>query len=126
MQELPVSGQSTVTEPEHNWFCRYCGTIITSDAQRIERDGRFGHTFVNPGGYVFGIGCFADAPGCVEAGDYTGDHTWFAGFEWRYALCCGCASHLGWRYRGGGGGGRAGGRDAFYGLILDRLIAPPA
>jgi hypothetical protein len=120
MRELPIGERTTATEPEGNWFCRYCGTIITSDAQRIERDGEFRHTFANPGGYVFGIGCFGHAPGCVEAGDYTGEHTWFAGFEWCYAVCSGCTSHLGWRYRRSA---RAR-EEAFHGLILDRLIAP--
>ncbi len=119
MQELPTrrSRDLIATEPEHNYFCRYCGTLITSVRQRTERHGAFGHTFTNPGGFVFGIGCFIEAPGCADAGDYTGEHTWFHGYQWCYALCTGCASHLGWHYEGRG-------RSPFYGLILDRLIAP--
>jgi len=117
MEELPLSKASTTTEPERNYFCAYCGTAITSEGQRTEKEGSFSHTFTNPGGYVFGIGCFRRAPGCMDAGDYTDEHTWFPGYQWCYALCCGCTSHLGWRYESKN-------RGAFYGLILDRLIAP--
>lgn len=117
MQELPVRQASTATEPEQHYFCRYCGRVITSEHERVEREGDFHHTFTNPAGLVFGIGCFADAPGCAVTGDYTREHTWFRGTRWCYALCTGCASHLGWHYQGRK-------RDDFYGLILDRLIAP--
>ena len=117
MRELPVGQVSVATEPERNWFCRYCGTIITADSERVERGGDFRHAFTNPGGNVFGIGCFADAPGCVVVGKRTREHTWFHGYDWCYALCSGCASHLGWHYRGRR-------RDTFFGLILDRLIEP--
>jgi hypothetical protein len=117
MQELPVRERSTETAAEHHYFCAYCGTIITSEHERVERDGAFSHTFTNPAGIVFGIGCFGQAPGCALAGEYTRDHTWFRGYGWCYALCAGCASHLGWHYEGTG-------RDPFFGLILDKLIAP--
>ena len=117
MQELPIRQAWTATEPERNYFCRYCGTIITTEHERVERDGEFRHTFTNPAGIVFGIGCFSDAPGCAVAGAHTRENTWFRGYQWCYALCTGCASPLGWHYRGRR-------REAFYGLILDRLIAP--
>ena len=52
-------------------------------------------------------------------GDPTGDHTWFAGYLWCFALCRGCGRHLGWHYQSDGGG------DNFFGLIKDRLSSQP-
>jgi hypothetical protein len=119
MQELPVGHRSLATEPEQVYFCKYCGTLVTSVHDRIEQNGEFRHTFTNPAGLVFSIGCFADAAGCAVVGDPTGDRTWFRGYQWCYALCSGCASHLGWHYEGKRG-------KTFFGLVLDRLIEPDA
>jgi len=118
MQELPITERPSETEAERLYFCAYCGRIITSERERVERDGGFTHTFTNPGGLVFAIGCFGDAPGCAVTGDYTREHTWFHGYQWCCAFCTGCASHLGWHYQGRR-------HEPFYGLILERLIGPP-
>jgi hypothetical protein len=109
------SGQAGVLDfPEGRLLCLACGYPITSLRERITAGGAHEHTFANPGGYVFRIGCFGRAPGCVQAGQPTLEHTWFAGHTWRYALCGGCRAHLGWAFRGGQSG--------FFGLILDRLL----
>jgi hypothetical protein len=79
---------------------------------------------------VYRIGCFRQARGCAQAGEFTEEYSWFPGRAWRYALCSGCRTHLGWAFRAAGsapGGtasaGGAGGTEAeFYGLILDRLV----
>ena len=76
------------------------------------------HKRINPLGIEFEFGCFGTAPGCRTAGDETDEHTWFAGYHWRVALCGNCRTHLGWRFRS---------QDTqFFGLIVDRLhLAAP-
>jgi hypothetical protein len=98
-------------------LCATCGCVITSPSQRISVDGSHHHTFTNPVGLVFEIGCFRDAPGCRQAGSATGDWTWFDGFSWRIAVCHQCQSHLGWSYQSNDSEG-------FFGLIVDRLVSP--
>ncbi|GEM_PF-352942 len=115
---LPVRG--TQHEPDLNdhieqWLvCANCGSRITRPVSRISVDGSHRHTFANPLGVVFEIGCFAPAPGCLVTGEATADFTWFRGYKWRIAICASCYTHLGWRFEAGHG-------DAFFGLILDRL-----
>jgi hypothetical protein len=96
--------------------CRRCGHAVTREEARVSRGGAHVHTRINPGGWVFELGCFAEAPGCRAEGPATTAFTWFPGYAWAIALCAGCGTHLGWRYSGEGG--------TFFGLILDRLIAP--
>jgi hypothetical protein len=103
-------------EEEKNLCCFNCGSAITSDKQRISIGDCHEHTFVNPGGYVFHIGCFREAPGCLQVGESTTENSWFSGYAWNYALCASCYTHLGWMYH-------AEGKESFYGLILDRLIS---
>ncbi len=95
-------------------LCKNCRNRITSADNGIELYGQHRHTFSNPYGILFEIGCFASADGCLNQGMPTTEFTWFKGFSWRYALCSKCHLHLGWHYQSRGGG--------FYGLILDNLI----
>lgn len=95
--------------------CAHCNAPITDTEQRIAIQGRYEHTFTNPHERVFHIGCFAAAPGCAQVGIATAEWTWFSGYSWQVALCRHCGTHLGWHYRGTGS-------DAFYGLILNRLV----
>lgn len=96
------------------YYCRVCGALITTGGDRTEIDGGHAHTFVNPAGYIFRIGCFRSAPGCLIIGEPTREYSWFAGRFWRLAACALCTTHLGWAY--GNGETRE-----FFGLILDRL-----
>jgi hypothetical protein len=96
--------------------CAGCGYRITTEAARIEMDGRHEHHCVNPNGYEFDIGCFCEAPGCKSMGVPTLEFTLFAGFAWSHALCSNCNELLGWLYTGAGA-------KSFYGLILNRLTA---
>ncbi len=96
-------------------LCRNCRKKITSHRYIIEMDGRHQHTFANPEGVMFTIGCFSDAEGCVNRGTPTLEFTWFTGFSWRFSLCANCFMHLGWFYRSRTG-------NAFYGLILSHLL----
>ncbi|HSD25788.1 MAG TPA: cereblon family protein [Vicinamibacteria bacterium] len=94
--------------------CALCRNLVTSRASAVSMNGSHAHTFANPHGFEFRIGCFADAPGCTDAGEESACWTWFPGFTWRVSLCRQCGEHLGWLF---------GSPDArFFGLILDRLV----
>lgn len=97
-----------------NILCKTCGNPITSDDAGVAINGSHEHTFMNPRGVVFRIGCFSRAGGCHLMGSSTDEYTWFPGFRWCYVICSGCLSHLGWHYQSGGSG--------FFGLILDQLV----
>ena len=116
-----ISTETTVeeagVETEPYVVCRQCQQPITRRTDAMAKDGSHIHTFANPHGIVFEIGCFREAIGCRHVGPSTDDFTWFKGYEWRIAICQGCAVHLGWHYS-------VSGSSAFYGLILDRLIIP--
>jgi hypothetical protein len=91
-------------------LCRACGQVVTTTSARVEVAGAHEHTKRNPAGFVFRIGCFRAAPGCLSWGDACADHTWFAGYAWQLALCRRCGSHLGWAFEGEGA--------PFHGLVL--------
>lgn len=94
--------------------CRQCLQLITIESERIEIGGAHQHTFANPAGLLFQIGCFGSAQGCAPAGPPETRWSWFAGYRWQAVLCSSCLVHLGWRYTGAAG--------TFYGLILHRLL----
>ncbi len=104
-------------EEEHYILCRQCQQAITRPVDRIAVQGSHRHTFANPHGIVFEIGCFKTVRGCGYAGAFTDEFTWFAGYSWRVSFCSLCLTHLGWMFISGGG-------DMFHGLIIDRLIEP--
>ncbi len=96
-------------------LCRQCRAIITRPSDRIDIDGAHMHTFANPMGIVFEIGCFRSSPGCGHVGPTSDEFAWFAGYSWRIAICGQCRTHLGWLFISTS-------RDQFHGLILDRLL----
>ncbi len=95
-------------------LCRECGNPVTSPDCIIAVDGSHLHTFENPAGITYDIGCFSSAEGCMVHGEPTPEHTWFEGFRWSFSLCSSCFSHLGWFYENGD--------EQFFGLIVDRLV----
>ncbi len=98
-------------------LCAQCGRPVTYEDLATRIDGAHAHVRANPHGNVFRVGCFEDAPGCSMLGEASAEHSWFAGFEWRIALCASCRTHLGWRFEGGG-------QQRFFGLILTQLTRP--
>ena len=104
-------------EEEEYILCRQCHQAISRPADRIMMQGSHRHTFANPHGIVFEIGCFRSVTGCGYAGAASDDFSWFAGYSWRVCLCALCLTHLGWMFSRMGS-------DVFHGLILDRLIEP--
>lgn len=95
-------------------ICRACGKEITSPDLAVEVGGSHRHTFFNPAGILYEIGCFSEARGCLNLGKPSGEFTWFSGFGWRVSICMGCQVHLGWEFVSRGD-------QLFWGLILDRL-----
>ncbi len=94
-------------------YCKVCGRTVTDRNQKIAVNDSHTHTFFNPAGIVFELGCFSKAPGCHRVGELTSQFTWFAGHVWCYALCLGCNNHLGWFFEMGD--------RSFYGLILANI-----
>ena len=116
-----LADEATAEKDRNPLICAACGAGITSRREGVEMNGAHRHTFTNPYGLTFDIGCFATAKNCRAEGDATPAWTWFEGYAWRVCVCAGCGIHLGWHYepatpRAGDAG--------FYGLILDRLSAP--
>jgi hypothetical protein len=103
----------SISKEERIYSCVRCGSMITAVRKEITVEGRFKHSFTNPHGYMFTIGCFSDAPGCVAAGPSTGEFTWFPGYAWRICVCTACGMHLGWKFSKDTSG--------FFGLILNNL-----
>jgi len=112
-KEQPQDQPGTTTPDDDVLRCAVCGHAITSAAYRVERSGSHEHTFVNPGGFVHHIGCFAAASGCTYTGDPSTAFSWFPGWSWQIAICARCKSHLGWIFRCAG--------EQFHGLILAAL-----
>jgi hypothetical protein len=100
-------------DPGDTIYCTHGGAPITRRGGKSRRKGRFEHVCINPGGYVFRIGCFTRAPGCIVGGEPTDYFTWFPGFSWACAVCRNYSSHPRRQFRSD--------PERFYGLILDSL-----
>lgn len=94
--------------------CAACLAPVAYGKDRIALDGSHVHTFANPHGIVFEVGCFALAPGCRTIGSASDEFTWFPGYVWEIGVCGNCARHLGWRFVSESAD--------FWALILDRLV----
>ncbi|MCP4714012.1 MAG: hypothetical protein GY868_02760 [Deltaproteobacteria bacterium] len=101
--------------PAEKILCAQCRHVITAGAERIQVQDTHVHTFANPQGILYQIGCFLRGPGCSYAGPLTQEWSWFSGYRWRIALCSRCLTHLGWKFVSFE-------NHAFHGLILDRLV----
>jgi hypothetical protein len=95
-------------------LCRQCLQIITHRSQRVVVNGSHEHTFANPHGIVFDIGCFKSAIGCGYIGVPTKEFSWFMGYMWQVAICGSCMAHVGWLFTSYN-------LESFTGLILNRL-----
>lgn len=100
---------------EKRLFCAACRHPVTHQDERIPVQGGHEHTFTNPHGITYHIGCFREAGGCAATGEATMEYTWFRGYAWRIALCAHCRAHLGWRFQAEG--------EYFHGLIVNRLTS---
>ncbi len=114
-ERLAEEDLGTTPKEERRLFCAACRNPITTQDDRISVQGGQEHTFTNPHGYQFHIGCFRQTRGCAHIGEETSAWSWFKGFTWRIALCSNCNTHLGWRFQAPD--------DQFHGLILNRLTS---
>lgn len=117
-KESPDRGSLTIEEDESEkeqqkgLVCRVCQLLITTSKERLEKEGKHLHTFFNPAGIVYEIGCFRRAPGCLEFGGQSSEFAWFGGYSWQVVYCRSCQQHLGWKFSG---------EDQFFGLIVNTL-----
>jgi hypothetical protein len=111
-------GEETDEREQEAILCRNCLLVVTDTSERLTVEGHHHHTFANPQGIVFDIGCFRRGVGCRYSGDLTSEMSWFRGFCWRFAFCGKCLSQLGWQFLPNTEG------EGFWGLILNRLVIP--
>jgi hypothetical protein len=111
-EEKPFERES---DSEEAILCRQCHQVLTNPSERTSIQGAHRHTFANPHGVVFQIGCFRSVRNCGYVGPATSEWSWFKGYSWRILVCSMCLTHLGWRYASTG-------NESFSGLILDRII----
>ena len=109
----PKPVDDRVANDGHALVCAVCGHRISDDDCRIEKQGAHEHTFVNPAGFDYRIGCFNAAPGCAHLGPTESAFSWFPGWTWQVAACAQCRAHVGWIYRNSG--------EQFHGLIVAAL-----
>ncbi|MFW6323869.1 MAG: cereblon family protein [Desulfovibrionales bacterium] len=112
--EILERDETDTREQKKDLICSTCKRKITTFGMRIPVNGTHEHVFFNPHGFVFELGCFSSAPGCLPFGRTSMEFSWFAGHSWQIALCAGCQNHLGWIFQASDG-------DRFFGLILPRL-----
>ncbi|HEU4732122.1 MAG TPA: cereblon family protein [Kofleriaceae bacterium] len=112
-KEQAETGRETRTPDDDALRCVVCAHRITERAYRQDRSGAHEHTFVNPAGFTFQIGCFLAAPGCAHVGPTSEAFSWFPGWSWQVAICSRCRAHVGWIFRCGG--------EQFHGLIIAAL-----
>ena len=113
----PAESEKRELEEEKFIRCRQCHQPVTRPSERISVEGSHAHTFANPSGILYEIGCFRSVIGCGYVGPSTDEFSWFKGFSWKVSYCTGCLTHLGWLFISSAG-------FSFNGLILDRLTEP--
>lgn len=110
---LSIEKDESEKEPQKGLLCRVCHLLITTSRESLEKDGKHLHTFFNPAGIVYEIGCFRRAPGCLVYGAPSSEFAWFGGYSWQIVHCRSCQQHLGWMFSG---------EDRFFGLVVNKLI----
>jgi hypothetical protein len=115
-RNLSSEKQKEEADPMQVLVCRQCRKRIADETWRISVDGGHRHSFANPHGLVYEIGCFESAVGCMGVGPTSNEFAWFKGYSWQVVICAGCLVHLGWFFQSAG-------QRHFYGLIFDRLVS---
>jgi hypothetical protein len=110
VQDVDVGNE---TRADRWIVCAQCRQPIARSGDRIRVGGQHLHTCVNPHGFVYRIALFRRADGVVAVGEWSDEHTWFAGRFWQIVCCQSCSIHLGWSFTGEG--------EDFHGLIVERV-----
>ncbi len=112
----------TLSREDEIIICASCHHHITDPTRQIIVNNSFHHTFANPHGCVFEIGCFAEARGCRPGSISSNEFSWFIGYSWEIGVCNYCSTHIGWIFSSESNILTV--TRQFYGLILERLIFP--
>ena len=107
----------TDSSNEEKFVCEVCRYFITTTSSRIELFGGHVHNRINPAGFVFRLGLFADAPGVVAVTEPSLEFSWFSGYAWQIVVCRGCLEHLGWEFRD---------EKRFFALLPEKLVVERA
>ena len=112
--DMQIDDKNLEKSKKNRWlYCTICSQPVVRKNKMINVDGSHQHTFLNPHGIVYQIGCFQNAPGCSGVGSYSSEFSWFAGYKWKIMLCSKCSVHLGWQFISD--------NTSFFGLLLERL-----
>lgn len=96
-------------------LCKRCHFHLTSSNYAIVVEGCHEHVQCNPRGNTFVFRCFSRVPGSILFGEPTQEHSWYAGYSWKFSHCQGCGEHLGWYFQNQQ-------NESFFGLIADKII----
>jgi hypothetical protein len=116
-QARPELSEDAETETEEEkWVrCAACGARLAPQRARLEVNGAYEHSFMNPSGLRFVVACYSSAPGCVPEGGPSSVWTWFPGRAWQIAVCKQCGVHVGWSFH-------ADDAAPFHALVRDRVV----
>lgn len=115
ISETPL--EEPATQPDEAVLCAACAHALTHRSKAIDVGGAHEHTFRNPAGYSYHVLCYTEASGSHRVGIPASEASWFAGYDWCFAICGQCHEHVGWWYVP-----REKEKTSFAGLIATRLI----
>src|SRR5690606_37015718 len=63
-------GDSAPSALGEDWLaCAACGAFVALARDRASVNGAHSHSFINPAGLIFRVGCFSEAPGARSVGE---------------------------------------------------------
>jgi hypothetical protein len=107
-------------ENRKNYHCAHCGILIAHGSSLIAVNGAREHSYINPAGVQCNFMTFSHCDNVIVHEDLYLEHSWFAGYGWRFLICEGCFQHLGWKYDSLGKTGRP---DGFFGVLIGSVKA---
>lgn len=80
------------------------------------------HSFVNPSKIRCNFISFNHCENVLVHHDLYADHSWFAGYGWRFLFCGLCFQHIGWKYDALRKNMNP---ETFFGVLVDAIQASP-